>query len=169
MDSAFSSQASPVFIHAVQEGARVSARILKMSWIHDKSPVSITGYAPFKTDSGPISIICLELFLELLREINILDTDIYAVVYHNSVRRQFQDRSLTDCLQLAFQFIKKSYDGGYSTLPGLFLTSYLAFTVILNTLLLSSLFDSRHSKTRSHSSSPPLPAVLVFSNGQSSL
>ena len=115
---------SKVLLLALQEGSLVLARILKMSWVHDKVSVSIDEYNGFFTGDLPTAVVGLNMELELLREIGNWDRDIYSIVHHNRVQRTFMTTSLDSTFQVALQFVQRFYRKEFESLTGMHILSY---------------------------------------------
>ena len=123
LSAAFSQQIAanhPLIRLSIQSGARLYSRMLKMSWIHDKAPVTIPQFNQFYAGDISLGLVGLELLLELLREIVTPQSDIYSQIFHRQILRNFSKEPLTFSLKTALSFITSFKNGTYASLEGIF-------------------------------------------------
>lgn len=108
----------PLFV-TIQQGSLLYARILKMTWVHEKEPVTSNEFAQFFEGDISKNVVGIEMLIELLREVSLHNTDIYSYPAHRRVHAQFSKEPLLSCVKVALQFITDFSQGKFNTLAGL--------------------------------------------------
>lgn len=127
-------QSTHPLLISLQEGSRFYARMLKMSWVHDKKQIETNEFAQFFEGEITKSITGIEMLVELVSEVANNDEEIFSPPSHRRVRMQFSREPLLNCVKVAFHFLKAFNDGTYDKMSRLHFINffcYLIFFVII--------------------------------------